>query len=96
MAFRRNRDFAKDLARDPAVKAILRRRALDALSAARGIASTIADTGDYKDSLEVSEERLLTKDPAGHIIEWGSVDTPVFAPLRKAVVQVGARYEDQR
>lgn len=34
---------------------------------------------------------VYTTDVAGHIFEWGSVKSPVYAPLRRAVQRRGLR-----
>jgi hypothetical protein len=46
------------------------------------------DTGDYINSIEVVDGQVITTDPAGHIIEWGSLDTPTHAPLRRGAEQI--------
>ncbi len=53
-------------------------------------------TGQYVDSLQAVRDgdqvRAETDDFAGHIIEWGSVNNPPYAPLRTAAAEVG-RFE---
>lgn len=69
----------------------------EALGVARSTASDSVRTGAYVDSLEVggNDGSLLgTTDEAGHIIEWGSVDTPPKGILRSAAEAVGAQVED--
>lgn len=49
------------------------------------------DTGTYRDSIEVTQSASAGKgvvsatDPISNIIEWGSVDTPEFAPRARTV-----------
>lgn len=93
--FRLNPRFEEELARDPQVRRVLDAAAKEALPAARAVARSYRDTGAYEASLKVDGNRLLTTDPAGHIIEFGSVDTAPQAPLRKAAEQVGARVVDR-
>lgn len=94
MTFEANRQFLDELRRDTEVRRITEGKAREALSAAQQIARSIRRTGDYEASLEVDGARLLSTDPAAHLIEWGSQKNPAHAPLRKAVEQVGARYVD--
>lgn len=45
------------------------------------------DEGDYVESIEVVQDgpevAVVAQDPKAHIIEWGSEDTPEFAPRTK-------------
>jgi hypothetical protein len=68
--------------------------AREALRHAQAIARGLGGTGDYARSLAADGDRLLTDDPAGHLIEWGSINNPPYAPLRKAVEAVGAHFVD--
>lgn len=51
------------------------------------------ETGDYKDSLEIvvedGETYVVTRDFAGHMVEWGSINNPPYAPLRRGVRAAG-------
>lgn len=96
MTFRPNPRFAEELAADRGVMDVLQGRADEALSAARVIANGFSDDGEYPASLSADDASLSTDHPAGHIIEFGSEDTPPLAPLRTAVEQVGATYRDNR
>lgn len=91
-----NPRFEADLADDPAIVALLEATAARAADAARQIASDFERTGHYRDSIDVDGNRLLTTDPAGSLIEFGSVNNVPYAPLRKAAEQVGARIVDDR
>jgi hypothetical protein len=92
--FEPNRNFLDELRREAAVRDVVEGKASEALDAAKGVARSIRLTGAYERSLKVDGARLLTTDPAGHLIEWGSKNNPPHAPLRKAAEQVGAVYED--
>jgi hypothetical protein len=96
VTFRPNPRFEEQLAADPAVIRVLQGKADEALTAAQTISQGFSDDGEYPDSLDAGDASLSTSHPAGHIIEWGSEDTPPLAPLRKAVEQVGATYKDDR
>lgn len=38
--------------------------------------------------------RVYTIDIAGHLIEWGSVNNPAYAPFRRAVRSLGLRLQE--
>lgn len=38
-----------------------------------------------------AEADVYTDDPFGHLVEWGSVNNPIYAPLRRAASQRGFR-----
>lgn len=85
-----NRAFEAELKRSPAYKAEMALRAKAGAEAARRIAPR-GSTGDYAESIQVDDNRVLTDDPAGHLVEWGSVNNPAYAPLRKGAEATGAR-----
>lgn len=89
-------DFEKDLAEDEEVQKFLAEVAGEALVASQSVARSIGGTGDYETSLETDGPRLLTTDEAGHIIEYGSSDTPPHAPLRRGVEMIGLTFKDDR
>lgn len=53
------------------------------------------DEGDYRDGIKATidgnDVRVDAFDWKSHFIEFGTVDTPVFAPLARAARQSGAR-----
>lgn len=55
-------------------------------------------TGSYRDSIEVeqsgSETAVVTKDFAGHLVEFGSINNPAYAPLRNGARKAGLRLEE--
>ncbi len=88
--FAANRAFEAELKRSPAYKAEMAVRAKAGAEAARRIAPR-GPTGDYVESIQVDGNRVLTDDPAGHLIEWGSVNNVSYAPLRKGAEATGAK-----
>jgi hypothetical protein len=72
-------------------------RGIDALAEEiKAIAEMIAPsgpTGDYHDSIRVfidgDHVYVGTIDFAGHIVEWGSINSPAYGVLRRAVKQAG-------
>jgi hypothetical protein len=74
------------------VKAIAHERAEEALTVAQDIAPVT--TGHYRDSLQVKDNQLLTDDPMGHLVEWGSAHNRAYAVLRQAADEVATRVEE--
>jgi hypothetical protein len=81
--------FEKQLQHDPEYLAYLDRVANEAAAAAKAAAPR--DTGEYADSISgevVHDEgkaraRVSSDDPKWPYIEFGTEDTPAFAPLRR-------------
>lgn len=86
-----NRRFQEELARDPGVRRVLEGKAEQALTAVQGIAASYENTGANKASFSVDGPSLVTDDRAAWLIEFGSVNNPPYAPLRKAGEAVGAK-----
>ena len=53
-------------------------------------------TGAYERSIRAVGNRVETTDPFGHIVEWGSVNSPPYAPLRRGIHAAGLRLEESR
>lgn len=70
---------------DPAVVAAKRELADAAADYWRSVSP--ADSGEYVDSVTVVQDgpsvAVVAKDPKAHIIEYGTTDTPEFAPRAK-------------
>lgn len=73
------------------------------VSAMRSITQNVADearlaaprhTGYYVRHLHARENLVYTDDPFGHLIEWGSRNNPVYAPLRRGVRAAGLRLDE--
>lgn len=64
----------------------------EALKVARDIAPV--NTGAYRDSLDVDDNRLITTDPMGHLVEFGSINNPAYATLRNAANEVARKVVD--
>lgn len=52
------------------------------------------ETGKAAERFVVDENLVGNEDPFFHLIEWGSVNNPVYAPLRRAARALGLRFED--
>jgi hypothetical protein len=90
--FRPNPRFINDLKKEPGVKADLAAAAKTVAGIARGITphapgSITTDTGG--DTVTVGSD-----DPFFHLVEWGSVNNPPYAPIRRAVRAAGLRLEE--
>ena len=55
-------------------------------------------TGDYRKSIRARRDMFNvtvgTDDFAGHIIEWGSINSPAQAPLRRGILAAGLRFDE--
>lgn len=84
--------FLRKLARDPSLIPPLKEAADAAAGKARDIGPV--DDGDYRDGIKVAVgadehgvlARVNANDFKSHWIEFGTIDTPAFAPLRRAVL----------
>ena len=54
--------------------------------------------GAYRGSITVVRENglvaVISTDPFAHLVEWGSVNNPAYAPLRRGVRAAGLRLDD--
>lgn len=57
----------------------------------RAIGQAIRYTGAYAASIRRTGTTVYSTDPAARIIEYGSVNNPAFAPLRRGADMTGAR-----
>lgn len=91
--FVRNPGFERQLARSDEMRAALRRAAEDAAAEARAVAPV--DTGEYRSSIRVEESaegvRVVSDDDKASHIEFGTQDTPAFAPLRRGAEGAGLK-----
>lgn len=53
-------------------------------------------TGYFIRHLGVRGNRVLSGDPFTHLIEFGSVNNPPYAPLRTGAMNAGMRYDGSR
>lgn len=79
-----------DLATSPALQAAMAAAAREIAAQARRVAP-VGDTGHYKRSLKTKGPIAYTDDPFGHLVEFGSVNNPAYAPLRRATRAAGLR-----
>lgn len=90
----RNPNLERDLKAAPEYLAAMAQVATQAVQHVKNAAPD--ETGAFKRSLRASENRVETTDPFGHIIEFGSVNNPPYAPLRTGVRAAGLRLDESR
>jgi len=100
MRFVANPNLARELEREPSTNTALSEAAGQARAEAQRIAPVEHPGGGaYRDGIVVDEVggvvRLDATDWKSHWVEWGSVNNPVFAPLRRGVRGAGFRLNEQ-
>ncbi len=66
---------------------------------ARTVAAEVEDaaphvTGYYEGHIEADGATVVASDPFWHLVEFGSINNPPYAPLRRGVVAAGLRFVD--
>lgn len=83
----------EDQARREGIAAAERFKAAERIRDAAKRAAPGGGTGAYARSLEALRDgtvvRVLTTDPAGHLVEFGSVNNQPYAPIRTGVSDAG-------
>ncbi len=83
----------EDQARREGIAAAERLKAAEQIRDAAKRAAPGGGTGAYARSVEAVRDgtvvRVLTTDPAGHLIEFGSINNPAYAPIRTGVSDAG-------
>lgn len=94
MIFRPNRDFLAELKAQRSYvegMAVVGRRVVHE---AQRVAP-VGETHDYVDSFAVvivgSQVFVTNFDFAAHLVEWGSVNNPAYAPIRRGVRNAGLK-----
>lgn len=96
--FKRNRAATEQLQRDPAYRRLLRDTAGRVVRHAIMIAPDGGPHRGYRETLRVGEQdgtvTAESTDPFAHIVEFGSINNPAYAPLRRAVRGEGLDLRD--
>lgn len=101
MSWRPNRAFNTEIRRDPEIKHAAKGELEDAIpyirqrvTAAGG--AWMPEKGKRQlEVIEVAGETVLTnRDHGGHLMEWGSINNPPHAPMRRGVRAAGLRFRD--
>jgi hypothetical protein len=83
-----------ELLKDPEVAAGVAKSLEPAVEAAKSFSPV--DQGDYRDSIRISVTPdgvfLTATDWISHLIEFGTVHSPPFAPLRRGALAVGLEF----
>lgn len=94
--FRPNRQVRSQLIRQRGMQIMLRHNA-EAVKQSAERESPIGDTGDYIHGFVIvpyaTRVRVGNTDYFAHLVEWGSVNNPPYAPLRRGVRAAGLRLE---
>lgn len=94
--FLRSPDFRAEIEASEEYRTAQVKLAEDVAAEARAIAPD--QTGAYRGSIKVirldDAVLVVTLDPFGHLIEFGSIKNPVYAPLRRAAARLGLRVQD--
>ena len=96
MRFRARKTFERELRGQPEFQSALRSEARVLESAIVFFAGAFTETGNYARKVRAVGNRVELRDIAWHIIEWGSIRNPPYAPVRRAVRASGLRFEDGR
>lgn len=93
-----NPAFLRELSKEPEVKETVSGKAEEAKSRAEEFAPRIMRRNP--EAIEVQEDGdevvLVNTDYGGHLAEWGSVNNPPYAPLRRAIrATPGLRLEEE-
>lgn len=99
MTFKPNPNFTRDLAREPWAQDLLRENA-EAVEAEAKRNSPLGDDfvgyyGRFKTRIGRASATVGNTDIFAHGIEFGSVNNPVYGPLRRGVSAAGLRFVDR-
>lgn len=99
MRFRRNPYFEVGLRQQPRFDKGMGERTILLSVVIKAASSSFSHSGHYKRSITPMAGgpkgyRVELHDIAWHIIEYGSVNNPPYSPVRRAVAELGWRFED--
>ena len=94
MRYRPNPAFHSELEATPEFQAGERRIAVEVAKIVR--AGAPRHSGAYKRSIRARGRLVVTTDAFWHVIEFGSVNNPPYAPFRRGVRAAGLRLDDAR
>lgn len=93
-AFRRRKAFEKELRGQPEFQAALTQRTT--VLAAVIEAASPHKTGYFARRVKDRRYRVRLEDPFWHLVEYGSINNPPYAPVRRAVRALSLRFVDGR
>jgi hypothetical protein len=86
-----NATCARGIQRQPAFQKAMRAKTAVARQAILAVAPD--RTGYYKKKIRQRGTTVIAADPFWHLVEFGSVNNPPYAPLRRGVIAAGLRFE---
>jgi hypothetical protein len=90
--FRSNPAAEREIRSQPLFQAQMRARA--ELVRTTAYAAAPRKSGYYRRHLEVVGTAVVSFDPFGHLVEWGSIHNPPYAPLRRGVLAAGLQLRE--
>lgn len=98
MSFKVNPNLAKELARGPWARDVIRENTDAVLDGAKRESPLGTDftgyQGRFKTRVTRSSGFVDNFDIAAHLIEFGSINNPPYAPLRRGAQAAGLRFAD--
>lgn len=85
--------WERDIRRQPGYNAAMEIRTRRVATAVRAYAAGFAETGYYARHVRVIGNSVVSTDPFGHLVEFGSVNNVAYAPLRRGVLAAGLRLD---
>jgi hypothetical protein len=96
--FKRNPGLVKQLAREPWAREMLRENAEAVEREAKRNSPLGSSFVGYYDRFVTRVHRdsatVGNQDFAAHLVEWGSINNPAYAPLRRGVAAAGLEFAD--
>jgi hypothetical protein len=92
--FVRNRAFEREIGATPGFQKGLAQTTLRVADAIENAAQPFRDTGQYIRKVKARKTRVYLEPHFAHIAEFGSVNNPPQANVRRGVKAAGLRYED--
>lgn len=94
MRLRRNPLFERELRASADFHRSLDRETRRVAAAAEQVAAQTEQTGDFRRSLSTDGHTVVSSDPFAHLIEFGSINNPPYAPFRRGIGAAGLRFDD--
>lgn len=91
-----NPAFKRQLQGEPRFRAGIDATAVLVAVAVEQAAQPFRDTGEYIRSIDTRGNKVLLERHVWHIVEYGSVNNPPQANVRRGVKAAGLRFEDSR
>jgi hypothetical protein len=96
MRYRANPDWELSLRAQPEFKLAMGKATVEVAAAVRLAAEPSRHTGYFVRKIAVVGNRVEFRDPFWHLVEYGSIHNPAYAPARRGVRMAGLRFNDPR